>query len=83
MSDDEKDSGADTAAEHAVNASDHAEHLIKLYINESSNSQAWTRFLIVIQGGLATALGYILLSRAANRQSLLRQLSVSSSRCLA
>jgi hypothetical protein len=42
-------------------ATDHAEHLIRLQINQDSNSQAWTKFFITIQTGLGTAFGILLL----------------------
>ena len=41
---------------------DHDDHLIQLQINQDVGSQAWTKFMIAIQGGLGTAFGYILLS---------------------
>src|SRR5262249_52681037 len=34
---------------------DYAEHLIRLQINQDTNSQAWTKFFITIQTGLGTA----------------------------
>jgi|SRR5215471_3380550 hypothetical protein len=40
---------------------DHAEHLVRLQINQDSNSQAWTKFFITIQTGLGTAFGILLL----------------------
>jgi len=40
---------------------DHAEHLIRLQINQDSDSQAWTKFFITIQTGLGTAFGILLL----------------------
>jgi hypothetical protein len=61
MLDDDKPSAADIAGEESVNVANHADHLVRLHINQSSISQAWTKFMIVIQGSLATALGYILL----------------------
>ena len=42
-------------------STDHAEHLIRLQINQDSNSQAWTKFFITIQTGLGTAFGILLL----------------------
>ena len=44
---------------------DHDDHLIQLQsMNEDVGSQAWTKFMIAIQGGLGTAFGYILLSES-------------------
>jgi len=40
---------------------DYAEHLIRLQINQDTNSQAWTKFFITIQTGLGTAFGILLL----------------------
>jgi len=40
---------------------DHAEHLIRLQINQDASSQAWTKFFITIQTGLGTAFGILLL----------------------
>jgi hypothetical protein len=41
---------------------DHDDHLIKLQINQDLGSQAWTKFMIAVQGGLGGAFAYILLS---------------------
>jgi len=40
---------------------DYAEHLIRLQLNQDTNSQAWTKFFITIQTGLGTAFGILLL----------------------
>jgi len=39
-----------------------ADHLVQLQLNQDSNSQAWSKFLVTIQSGLGAAFGYILLS---------------------
>jgi hypothetical protein len=57
----DEDQAPDIAGKESVSVADHSDHLVKLHVNQSSNSQAWTKFMIVIQGSFASALGYILL----------------------
>ena len=61
MLDVDKSSEINRAGKESVDVADHSDHLVRLHINQSFILQAWTKFIIVIQGILAIVLGYILL----------------------
>jgi hypothetical protein len=53
-------------------------HLIRMIVSQDHVSQAWTKFMIVIQGGLGTAFGYMVFAHNRDLIRLLMALLVGA-----